>query len=46
MNSAGHRKNIMERSYREAGLAIVVGAPEQVGLSAGTYAHNFGQRSS
>jgi uncharacterized protein YkwD len=46
MNSAGHRRNIMERSYREAGLAIVVGAPEQVGLSAGTYAHNFGQRSS
>jgi uncharacterized protein YkwD len=44
MNSRGHRQNILRRSYREAGLAIAVGAPVSAGGDAGTYAHAFGRR--
>jgi uncharacterized protein YkwD len=44
MNSAGHRKNILRRTYREAGLAIAVGAPTKTSADAGTYAHAFGRR--
>jgi uncharacterized protein YkwD len=44
MNSRGHRANILRRAYREAGLAIAVGAPVQSGLTAGTYVHNFGRQ--
>jgi uncharacterized protein YkwD len=44
MNSAGHRANILRRSYRESGLAIAVGAPVQSSLEAGTYVQTFGRR--
>jgi uncharacterized protein YkwD len=44
MNSPGHRANILRRAYREAGLAIAVGAPVQSGLAAGTYVHDFGRQ--
>jgi uncharacterized protein YkwD len=43
LNSPGHRQNLMRRSYREAGLAIVVGAPQGATGEAGTYAHVFGR---
>jgi uncharacterized protein YkwD len=43
MNSPGHRANILRRAYREAGLAIAVGAPVQSGVAAGTYVHDFGR---
>jgi uncharacterized protein YkwD len=44
MNSPGHRQNILRRSYREAGLAIAVGAPVSAGGDAGTYVQAFGRR--
>ena len=44
MNSPGHRQNILRRTYREAGLAIAVGAPVKTRADAGTYAHAFGRR--
>jgi uncharacterized protein YkwD len=44
MNSPGHRQNILRRTYREAGLAIAVGAPAKTRADAGTYAHAFGRR--
>jgi len=44
MNSAGHRANILRRSYRESGLAIAVGAPVQSSLEASTYVQTFGRR--
>jgi uncharacterized protein YkwD len=44
MNSRGHRQNVLRRSYREAGLAIAVGAPVSAGGDAGTYVQAFGRR--
>jgi uncharacterized protein YkwD len=44
LDSPGHRQNLMRRSYREAGLAIAVGAPQASPLEAGTYVHVFGVR--
>src|SRR3954453_4166048 len=42
MASPGHRHNILTRSFREIGIAIVVGAPvDDVGQAA-TYATEFG----
>ncbi len=44
LDSPGHRQNLMRRSYREAGLAIAVGAPQATPVEAGTYGHVFGVR--
>lgn len=44
MNSPGHRRNILTRRYRDAGLAIVVGTPVPSSGDAGTYVHEFGER--
>jgi uncharacterized protein YkwD len=46
MHSAGHKRNILDKSFREIGVGITVGAP--VALSAAqagaTYATEFGRR--
>lgn len=42
MNSPGHRRNILDRSYREIGIGIAVGTP--VGGSGATYVNEFGKR--
>jgi uncharacterized protein YkwD len=45
MNSAGHRKNLLRRSFREAGLAIAPGTPDRATGTGGTYVQVFGRRS-
>ncbi len=43
MNSAGHRANILNASYRDTGLGIAPGAPRLVGGGpSGTYTEDFG----
>jgi uncharacterized protein YkwD len=44
LNSPGHKRNLLNRKYREAGLAIAVGAPVQTTGDAGTYVQEFGKR--
>ena len=40
MNSAGHRANILSRSFKQIGIGIANGAPN--GGSGATYATDFG----
>jgi uncharacterized protein YkwD len=42
MNSAGHRANILSRSYRAIGIGIAAGTPG--GGGGGTYTTDFGRR--
>ncbi|MCW2985255.1 MAG: hypothetical protein JWR63_2825 [Conexibacter sp.] len=42
MHSAGHRRNILDRSFREIGIGIALGAPN--GRSGATYVNEFGRR--
>ena len=42
MNSAGHRANILSRSYEAIGIGIARGTP--VGEDGGTYTTDFGRR--
>ncbi len=44
MNSPGHRKNILTRSFREIGIGVAKGAPTSVSSPAATYATEFGLR--
>ena len=46
MNSAGHRRNILDRSFKEIGIGIALGAPVEVSAAhvAATYATEFGAR--
>ncbi len=45
MKSPGHRKNILQTRYRQIGLGVTLGTPDEGGGSAGaTYVHDFGQR--
>jgi uncharacterized protein YkwD len=44
MDSPGHRANLLRRSFREAGLAIVVGSPAASSGAGGTYVQVFGRR--
>jgi uncharacterized protein YkwD len=46
MRSEGHRRNILDRSFREIGIGVSVGAPVDVSaaLPAATYATEFGSR--
>ena len=45
MESAGHRANILNRSFREIGVGAAAGAPRPVGgQSAATYTTDFGAR--
>ena len=46
MNSPGHRRNVLNRRFRDIGIGITIGAPEDVsGAPAATYATEFGTRS-
>lgn len=44
MDSPGHRANILNRDFREIGVAVAFDAPVQVGSSAATYTTTFGAR--
>jgi uncharacterized protein YkwD len=45
MHSPGHRRNILDRRYRDIGIGVAMGAPEEVpGASAATYSTVFGHR--
>ena len=44
MNSPGHRRNILHRRFREAGVGVVAGAPALGGSDSATYALTFGGR--
>ena len=43
MHSEGHRDNILRRAYREVGIGVVVGVPNENGIGA-TYTLDFGVR--
>ena len=43
MNSAGHRRNILHRSFEEIGVGVALGAPGKGGNGA-TYTTTFGAR--
>jgi uncharacterized protein YkwD len=47
MQSAGHRKNILNRKFRHIGIGVALGAPEDsgTGMPAATYTTDFGARS-
>jgi uncharacterized protein YkwD len=45
MNSPGHRANILQRRFREIGIGLALGAPENPEGPAATYATDFGARS-
>jgi uncharacterized protein YkwD len=46
MHSPGHRRNVLNRRFRDIGIGITIGAPADVtGSSAATYATEFGTRS-
>jgi uncharacterized protein YkwD len=42
MHSPGHRRNILDRSFREIGIGVALGAPN--GASGATYVNEFGRR--
>jgi uncharacterized protein YkwD len=44
MNSAGHRANILNRGFREAGVGVEPGAPQSVPLPGATYTMDYGRR--
>jgi uncharacterized protein YkwD len=44
MHSPAHRSNILDRRYRELGIAVVLGVPTAVGGIGATYATDFGVR--
>lgn len=46
MHSAGHKRNILDRSFREIGVGITVGAPVRLSVAqaGATYATEFGRR--
>jgi uncharacterized protein YkwD len=44
MNSAGHKANILKRSYKEVGIGIRLGTPSDAGVGA-TFTADFGAKS-
>lgn len=44
MHSPGHRANILDTHYREAGAGVAVGAPQHTPRRAATYTMDFGAR--
>lgn len=45
MNSPGHRRNVLNKTFRDIGIGIAIGAPQDIaGSSAATYATEFGTR--
>jgi uncharacterized protein YkwD len=46
MHSPGHRRNMLNKNFRDIGIGIAIGAPQDVaGAPAATYATEFGTRS-
>lgn len=46
MNSPGHRRNILDKGFKQVGIGVVLGAPSDVGdATAATYTTEFGRRS-
>jgi uncharacterized protein YkwD len=46
MHSPGHRRNMLNKNFRDIGIGIAIGAPQDVaGSPAATYATEFGTRS-
>jgi uncharacterized protein YkwD len=46
MNSPGHRANVLNAKFRDIGIGITIGAPQDVaGSPAATYATEYGTRS-
>ena len=43
MNSAGHKANILKRSYKELGIGIRLGVPNDAGVGA-TFTADFGAK--
>jgi uncharacterized protein YkwD len=45
MHSPGHRRNVLDRRFRDIGIGIAIGAPEDVeGSPSATYTTDFGSR--
>ena len=44
MESKGHRRNVLRKTYRELGVGVVLGTPEGAGGTGATYVHVFGRR--
>ncbi|HUR86322.1 MAG TPA: CAP domain-containing protein [Solirubrobacteraceae bacterium] len=45
MNSPGHRRNMLDRRFKDIGIGIALGAPQDVGgTPAATYTTEFGTR--
>lgn len=44
MRSPAHRRNMLNRRYREIGIGVLVGAPQHTDLPAATYTTTFGSR--
>jgi uncharacterized protein YkwD len=44
MNSPGHRRNILNRRFREIGIGVVFHAPTMNAPVAATYTTEFGYR--
>lgn len=46
MHSPGHRSNLLNKTFRDIGIGIAIGAPENIeGAPAATYATEYGTRS-
>jgi uncharacterized protein YkwD len=45
IDSPGHRRNLLNRRYRETGLALAPGTPSASSGDGGTWAQEFGRRS-
>jgi uncharacterized protein YkwD len=46
MNSTGHRKNILDSSYKDVGLGVKLGSPSPSVKGGTVFVHNFGARGS
>lgn len=44
MNSSGHRRNMLDRRFREIGIGVIAGSPVRTDLPAATYTTTFGVR--
>jgi uncharacterized protein YkwD len=46
MDSPGHRRNLLDRSFADVGIGVVAGAPTRLdpGEAGGTYVTDFGRR--
>jgi uncharacterized protein YkwD len=42
MRSPGHKENILKESFKDLGIGVARGVPEQASFSGGTYVNTFG----